>query len=302
MALTPVAGDDAAWVSVFRSLARRPCEERALVLGAMGLAYRVTEQPDGCHLLVAPEAEVAARQQLRLYEAENPRELRTSWPTIAVRRGVAFAIGFPVVILLAYQLQARYAFGTDWTRAGAAFAGAIRGGEWWRTVTPLLLHADVAHVAGNAVFGAFFAYLAGQYRGSGVAALATCLAAATGNLLNAWLQAPEHSSIGASTAVFAALGLVGASVWQLSRRHALGWARRLAPAVGAVALLAYTGTGDENTDIVAHLTGFACGAVAGALLGPIRSGAQAGLQAGCGLAAVALLALAWTLALAMPLL
>lgn len=44
---------------------------------------------------------------------------------------------------------------------------------------------------------------------------------------NALVQLAAHRSIGASTAVFTALGLVAALAWAASRRQSLGWARAL---------------------------------------------------------------------------
>jgi hypothetical protein len=77
------------------------------------------------------------------------------------------------------------------------------------------------------------------------------------------------------------------------------WARRWTPVVGAIVLLAWLGTGDERTDIVAHLTGFLAGFALGALLGrvvtpgppdPMRQGILGGLALLC-------VILAWALAL-----
>jgi len=39
----------------------------------------------------------------------------------------------------------------SWVERGSADAGRIVRGEWWRAVTALTLHADVAHTLGNAV-------------------------------------------------------------------------------------------------------------------------------------------------------
>jgi membrane associated rhomboid family serine protease len=292
------AGGAGEWVSVFRSVTRRPCEEQALVLKAMGVDHRVTERPDGCHVLVPAAEAAAAIEQLRLYRRENPGRPVATWPAVAPSRGVAVGLGFAALVALSFALQARYAFGVDWAETGELVAGRVREGEWWRALTALALHGDAAHAAGNIAFGAFFGYLAGQYLGSGVAALAIVLAAGAGNFANALVQSAGHRSIGASTAVFAALGLVAAYVFGLSRRYALGWARRWAPVVGAVALLAYTGTGDEQTDIVAHLTGFLAGAALGALLVQARApspGRAGQLAAGAG--SLGVLALAWLLAL-----
>lgn len=286
------------WVSVFSSATRRPCEEQALVLKAMDIAHFVTEQPDACHLMVPEAAAARARDQLGLYRRENPQRLVEPWPAIAPSRGLALATAWIVALSLAYAVQVSALFGLDWLGAGELVAGRVRAGEWWRVVTALSLHADIEHVIGNIVFGAFFAYLAGQHLGSGVAALGTVALAGLGNAANAFLQVAQHRSIGASTAVFAALGLVAAVVLGSSRRQRQqrpGWARRWSPAVGAVALLAYTGTGDEHTDVFAHLAGFLTGVLGGTglhALGGVRPG-QPWRQAGCGLAAAALLALAW---------
>lgn len=289
----------AEWVSIFRSASRRPCEEQALVLKAMGVDHLVTELPDGCHVLVHTRDAAAALEQLRLYQRENPGRRAPPWPDIEPTRGLAAAFAFAIVLSLSFVAQARYAFGIDWLSAGELVAGSVRGGEWWRVFTALMLHGDVAHVAGNVVFGAFFGYLGGQYLGSGVAGLAIVWMAGLGNLANAWVQAAGHRSIGGSTAVFAALGLVAAFVWGISRRFTLGWARRWAPIVGAVALLAYTGTGDEQTDIVAHLTGFLAGAAGGAVIYflPVLARPRFVTQATAGVLAVLTLVAAWITAL-----
>jgi membrane associated rhomboid family serine protease len=79
-----------------------------------------------------------------------------------------------------------------------------------------------------------------------------------------------HRSIGASTAVFAALGLTAGFVWRAKLMSQERWSYRIAPIVGGLALLMYTGTGDENTDIGAHLMGFVCGFTGGMLLTRVR--------------------------------
>jgi hypothetical protein len=69
--------------------------------------------------------------------------------------------------------------------------------------------------------------------------------------------------------VFAALGLLAAYLWTGKQLIRDSWARRWAPVVGAVVLLAWLGTGGERTDIVAHLTGFLAGFAMGAVLGRV---------------------------------
>ena len=66
--------------------------------------------------------------------------------------------------------------------------------------------------------------------------------------------------------MFAALGLVAGYVWRARLMSQERWVYRHGPIVGGLALLMYTGTGDENTDIGAHLFGFVCGFGGGLLL------------------------------------
>lgn len=289
----------AGWTSVFVAATRRPCEEQALVLRAMDIAHLLSEQPDGCHVMVPLELAARARGELLAYRRENPKRQVIDWPAIPPPRGLRLAVAWVLVLALAWLVQNSTLFAVDWLGAGELVAGRLRAGEWWRAFTALTLHADIAHVIGNIVFGACFGYLAGQHLGSGVAALAIVVLAGIGNLANALVQLGSHRSIGASTAVFAALGLVAALARAAMRHHALGWARAWAPLIGGIALLAFIGTGDEHTDIFAHLAGFLAGLVGGLLLqrlGGPRPPA-AGWQALAGAGAACLLALAWAQAL-----
>ena len=107
-----------------------------------------------------------------------------------------------------------------------------------------------------------------------------------------------HRAIGASTAVFAALGLVSGYVWRAKLMAQDRWPLRLGPIVGGIALLAYTGTGDENTDIGAHLAGFVCGFLTGMILTlASRYLAHRALQFACGIAAILLIVYSWLVAL-----
>ena len=98
--------------------------------------------------------------------------------------------------------------------------------------------------------------------------------------------------------MFAALGMLSGFVWRAKLMAQERWAWRLGPIVGGLALLAYTGTGDENTDVGAHLAGFVCGFGAGIVMST-WSGIERKwrLQIAAGLVTVAILADAWLIAL-----
>jgi len=108
----------------------------------------------------------------------------------------------------------------------------------------------------------------------------------------------QHETIGASTAVFAMLGIVGAYAWRTGSTGVTRWAHRWAPLVAAVALLALTGAGGERTDVVAHLAGFLAGAVMGTLQAHVPDRLRTPvLQWSAGIASVAVVIGAWSWAL-----
>ena len=176
-------------------------------------------------------------------------------------------------------LQTNTAFGIDWLGSGRMQAGEVLDGAWWRTVTALSLHADIGHLLGNLLMGSAVGFFAVRLLGLGLAWTTIVAAGALGNAMNAVVQGAQHNSIGASTAVFAGLGLVSVFGWT-RRRHLRDWAQRTAPLIGGGLLLAYTGTGGECTDIVAHLTGFLAGAGFGYLYARIGSPASSKEPAG----------------------
>ncbi len=131
--------------------------------------------------------------------------------------------------------------------------------------------------------------------GWGLAWSGMLLAGALGNALNAFIQTPGHMSIGASTAVFATLGILASYSWK-QRQHRLN---RWVPVGSGIALLAFLGMGGERTDIFAHLAGFGSGCLFGALVGFLGNRLEFLVrhQLALGLAAVTLFAVAWLLAL-----
>jgi rhomboid protease GluP len=252
-----------------------------------------------CLVIVAPHEAGQARREIEAWLAENRTrpEAPPRQPLAGGGRGV---VGYVLAVALVALAVANFAFDRDWLTAGRIDGAAMRAGEWWRALTALTLHADLEHLAANIFFGGLFGGFSGRYLGSGVAWLLILLAGAAGNVINVLILGPGHRAIGASTAVFAALGLLGSLGWAGRRRSVQGWIYRLGPIIAAVALLAYTGAGGERTDIGAHLWGFAVGLGAGwaAAFIPRAVLLRRVVQCLAGVAAVAALAVAWLLALA----
>jgi rhomboid protease GluP len=282
-------------VEVFRSNRQTACDHRAFVLHAVGIASEVLAYDNAFLLFVETESAPAARDHIDRYNAENtvidkPKPL----PTLHGHAWIAPTL-FAIAVFSVGYGAAENLFGFNWYDRGALRAGVQDSGEWWRLVTALTLHLDPAHLLGNIVFGSFFSYLSARLLGAGVAWASIVFAAIAGNLLDSVLMPASHVSMGASTAVFATLGLVAAYSWRLQFSKRMQWAHRWAPLICGIMLLALLGAGGENTDVLAHLTGFFCGAILGASYAriPAKVFSNVTLQVGISATAIGTIVGAW---------
>jgi len=288
------------WDIVFESGAQSACSERALVLHAIGIPYEILSTDQQSMIVVPAEFTEKAKYELWQYDQENHKVRPQGAAPLSInyQNAVPGVTVYVAVICLVAWFAGEAFFNTDWFVAGRVDGALIRNGEWWRTITALTLHSGVRHLAGNIVFGILFGLLAGRIVGSGIAWFSIVVASAAANFLNISLLESTHRAIGASTAVFAALGLVSGFSWRAKLMAQDRWPYRLGPIVGGIALLAYTGTGDANTDIGAHLAGFVCGFGSGAILTlAAKYLEQRSLQIGGGIAAVSIVVFAWIVAL-----
>ena len=292
---------ESAWVEVGRFATRAGAEQHALVLAAVGIDCQLAAHHDAVALLVAGPDAARARRELALYRRENRRQRGSSPPLAALGQGLDGVLTWAAILVFLYGAPRRHAFSLDWWSAGAAQAGLIVDGEWWRALTALGLHADLGHLASNLAFGSFLGLLLTQHLGVGLAWLAILLAGAVGNGLNALLHPAAHTAIGASTAVFAALGLLAALTWWHGAALWRYGLRRWRPLAAGVMLLAYLGFGGDRTDIGGHVAGFVVGTAFGVALAYAQTRVPDGVRAqwAYGLAALVLFALAWLLALRM---
>ena len=239
----------------------------SLVLEARHIPSRI-EPDDGGWVLHVPADDFAvACNELRLFENEN-----RNWPPPLIPHrplventlptlSVLFLLGtFYNLTRLDISLAGHTA--VDWVELGSAHAAGILDGQWWRLVTALTLHADWLHLISNLTIGGIFILLLCRELGSGLAWSLLLGAGMLGNLANAIFQLSSHRSVGASTAVFGAVGIFAAiSIVRYPFRPQRRW---LPPLAAALALLAILGTEGKNTDLGAHLFGFVFGVVFGA--------------------------------------
>lgn len=284
------------------TLSRAEARLRALTLEARKIPFRLEGEGEGWRLMVPTEFYNTALEELRRFEAEN-----ANWPpptpppspqfdNLLITLSVLGLLGiFHNLTRLDLDLFGLSAF--DWVLRGNSDAGLVRSGEWWRTITALTLHADGQHLLGNLLIGGGFILMLCRALGSGLGWSLLLASGGLGNLLNAWLQAPLHRSVGASTAVFGAVGLLaGIHLLQERRRWYL-------PLASALALLALLGSEGENTDLGAHLFGLAVGIIFGlptAYLLRRYGHPPAWLNALLAFLSLALVAGAWWFAIARP--
>lgn len=284
-----------------RSVRRRArADEWALVLEASGLHPVVEAGPGGFTIVVAAAEEAAALAALAAFERENAEHAPTaaSLPPSLDPLAIPHALAVAAALVAFFVVTGVRRPESVWFARGAADAARLLAGEPWRALTALTLHADLGHVIGNAIAGAVF--LAGVFRafGFGLGAALVLAAGASGNAWNAALRAGAHEVVGASTAVFGALGVLAGRALVLGRARGLRGRAAWTPVAAALALLAMIGTEGERVDLWAHGFGLAAGLVLGGLaaLGGARVGAPL-VQRVAGAGAVAAVAASWWLAL-----
>jgi membrane associated rhomboid family serine protease len=253
-------------LQLFANLSAEQANTCSTVLASAGIAYRIRRDPHGWAVWVEAGQYDAAYRAMAAYFRENrkdpfPERGDASAPSSNARFAEAL---FAALFLFVWHMGFHW-FETQGTvvRGFGASAGAIGAGEIYRAVTALMIHADAAHLSGNMLGIIIFGAAVTGETGWGLGWLMILVSGIVGNLVNAAMYQSGHLSIGASTAVFGAIGIL-AGYQVIRRRRQRG--RRItawAPLAGGLALLGFIGSG-ENVDIAAHFFGFAVGVGMGA--------------------------------------
>ena len=269
----PSEQDGLVEVGVYPSI--EDAAERGLVVLAAGHSYWLSETAEGCRLLIEREAVDASRYHLAAYERE-----RTSWPPPAITdpwRPGRTDLFTPLLWAVSVLVIFNHSIGQPvWVDRGALRSIAVfQGGEWWRVVTALFLHADAAHVVSNALSGLLVFSAVESTFGRARGWLLLLISSVLGNVAVGAVNYPgPYSSIGASTAIFAGVGLLtGRSIrvaWRSDHPHR--WRAMFGPFAAGVTVLALHGAGGQRVDVGAHLTGFLAGLVVGFVAGLGRRG------------------------------
>jgi membrane associated rhomboid family serine protease len=162
--------------------------------------------------------------------------------------------------------------------------GGLVGGQWWRLVSSIFLHAGLIHLGLNAyvlwIFGNVIERELGRLEMAAVFLTTGIFAGAA-----SFAFSPEPTvAVGASGAIF---GLVGAFIaYNYLRRHHVLAQARLRAAISMLVLNLIIGFSIPAIDWRAHLGGLVAGLVAGFAVDPSRPPAVRRLSAVAGLAAL----------------
>ncbi len=283
-------------------------KEWALVLTARHLEYEIEKVETGYGLYVPRWLVKAAVEEIRTYRHENVvkdrEDAESALPKAA--SNVQSVLGIWAVVTAFFIITGSPShlggYQINWHAAGLGDTGAIIHGAWYRAITPLFLHADIAHVLSNVATGAIFLCMLCRRTGVGLGYFLSLSAGIVGNVLKAILQGPGQHFIGASTAAFGMVGLLG-GLFAVVTPGSLFTRRSLLPIGAALTLLAFLGSGGDEPagiDLAGHVLGFTAGILFGVGEGLRqrwfgRLGGQADMI--MGFTALIVTATAWTAAI-----
>jgi rhomboid protease GluP len=273
----------------------RRAEEWATVLAASGIRHRLAPAGSGWAVVVASQDGERASATLETYDAENAPEATIADAAIGAGAGM---VGVAVAALLVgfFVVTGAGSQGGEWFERGSASAADILRGEVWRTTTALTLHVDLAHVLGNAVFCMVLIPPVCHALGPGTGLWVLLLSGALGNWLTALVHGAPHSSVGASTLTFGAIGVLAAQAVIGRWRTGIGRRRPGVVIVTSLLLLSMLGTA-QGADVLAHLFGLMVGGGLGLAAGLARPRAVApAVEWGLAAAALALVVGCWWIA------
>jgi membrane associated rhomboid family serine protease len=264
--------DEEQWIDVARFPSLDEAQENALVALAMGEAIRVDygDVPGEFELRAEPAAAPRVTEELREYAAEAeakppPPMVSANWAKHPA--GALHCLVWATVLLFIFRAQTLDPMLAD--RGASSSIGLIARGEWWRPFTALFLHGDGGHIIGNLASGAVFGALVSKSIGPWKGWAMILLAGTVGNATTSAVTYPESFvSLGASTAVFGALGILSGIglVENLREDLRMPWMRVLAPLLAGLILLGWLGGAEPGAgvDVFGHVFGFSAGVLLGA--------------------------------------
>ncbi len=281
-------------IALFEDLNEDEANSYSLTLSAYNISYRAIRGHSGGLSLYVDEWNYEKAQDIiEGYIEENRSNNYTDLGPNGEYGKTFTGLWVAAILLVFYTVVAACNQNETIIRTYGSSASHILRGELWRTATSLMLHANALHLAGNMVGIALFGSAVCSVTGWGVGWVMVVATGIIGNTANAFLYREGHFSIGASTAVFGAIGILCAQQFFKKFRVTGYRLKAWLPLGGGLALLGILGSG-QHSDIMAHLFGFLAGIILGgfyALL--IKKPAKQAWQFVCLVAVLIVFAVAW---------
>ncbi len=254
---------------LFTGLPHKKTDLIILILTSQDIETRVEQENNFFDILVNKADMKKARAMVEAYYKENKffriKQKLKQIPISSFKSYPAFCI--MGLLLLIHAACIHYHVHETMILKYGASALYILQGQTYRAVTALFLHSDARHLAGNMAGILIFAAPFISLSGFGTGPFMLIFAGTLGNLFNAYLYQTAHLSIGASTAVMAAAGLLVAfQVTQAGKRLRLN---NLLPFFAGVLMVGMFSQG-ERTDVMAHVFGFFSGLGSGIIFFPLN--------------------------------
>lgn len=212
-----------------------------------------------------------ARHQLNLWTRENQTEgQQKEWEHHAIPELSVAPLGILLVPTLFYILLPFAGAYPILKEAGLNNAERVLAqGEWWRLWTALTMHANHKHLLSNLLSGYFVLNLLRTRFNSSWQWLSLLAFSGLANFLVVYTHGLEawdnHRSLGFSTFVFAALGMLAAvETKQLIQDRKIQF-KKLTPFTSSLFIVVMMGLG-EGSDVLAHFYGFFMGMIPGLAL------------------------------------
>lgn len=259
------------WVDIGTYPSLSDAYDHGLVALAMGESIRVEagDVPGQFELQAEADAAQKISAEITEYEIESkhtvlPPIIPSNWAKHPA--GVLYVLVWAASLITVFYFQKQDPSIAD--RYASSSIALIGDGEWWRPFTALFLHGDGPHIFGNLISGAVFGMLVAKSLGPMKGWFIILLSGAAGNAITSLITYPEQfSSLGASTAVFGALGILSGTglIENFREEVRMPLFRVAAPLFAGVVLLGWLGGAapGSNTDVFGHVFGFCAGVVAG---------------------------------------
>ena len=262
---------------LFTNLPAKKADLIILILTSQNIETKIERQNSLFDILINTSDEKKAFLMIEAYQKENKffrlKQQLQAFPISSFKSYTAFSI--MGLLSLIHTVCIYYNIHEAMILKYGASALYILQGETYRAITALFLHSDVQHLAGNMVGLLIFAAPVISISGYGTGSFMLLLTGTIGNLLNAHLYQTAHLSIGASTAVMGAAGLLAA--FQITQGKRPVTLNNLMPLFAGAILVALLSQG-ENTDVWAHILGFLSGLGSGILFFPMNRFIQSRLK------------------------